>query len=108
MRPIESLSMHYINTLYRHTLSTRTISIHPINTLYQRLVFVHTPSQEVYSQDKPRLSISGWFHGPDPPKGSDMASLKQIMVTDLSTLEYTHQHTLSMHPTVLGDPIIKP
>lgn len=66
--------------------------------------------QEVYAQDKPRLSISGtkrfhgllathgacarclrtpltsfsrclagWYHGPEPPAGSDMASLAQIM-----------------------------
>lgn len=34
--------------------------------------------QEVYA-DKPRLSISGWYHGPDAPKGSDMASLSQVM-----------------------------
>jgi Rps23 Pro-64 3,4-dihydroxylase Tpa1-like proline 4-hydroxylase len=35
--------------------------------------------QEVYAKDKPRLSISGWFHGPTPPEGADGASLKQIM-----------------------------
>lgn len=35
--------------------------------------------QEVFTKDKPRLSIQGWFHGPSPPVGSDMASLKQIM-----------------------------
>ena len=35
--------------------------------------------QEVYAPDNPRLSISGWFHGPDPPPGADLASLKQIM-----------------------------
>ena len=27
----------------------------------------------------PRLSISGWFHAADPPDGSDLASLKQVM-----------------------------
>ena len=37
--------------------------------------------QEVYVQNKPRLSISGWFHGPTPPIGCDAASLKQIMTT---------------------------
>ena len=35
--------------------------------------------QEVYADSKPRLSISGWYHGPTPPKGSDLASLNQIM-----------------------------
>ena len=34
--------------------------------------------QEVFA-DKPRVSISGWYHGTSPPKGSDMASLGQIM-----------------------------
>jgi prolyl 3-hydroxylase /prolyl 3,4-dihydroxylase len=35
--------------------------------------------QEVFVEDKPRLSISGWFHAESPPVGSDMASLSQIM-----------------------------
>lgn len=35
--------------------------------------------QEVYTEDKPRLSISGWFHAATPPVGSDLASLSQIM-----------------------------
>lgn len=35
--------------------------------------------QEVFSTDRPRLSISGWYHGVNPPNGSDQASLKQIM-----------------------------
>ncbi len=34
--------------------------------------------QEVFA-DKPRISISGWFHGPDKPKGADQASLSQVM-----------------------------
>lgn len=35
--------------------------------------------QEVFAEDKPRLSIQGWYHAATPPSGSDMASLKQIM-----------------------------
>eukprot|EP01041_Mallomonas_annulata_P012573 gene12573-26479_t len=35
--------------------------------------------QEVFVRDKPRLTIQGWYHGPCPPEGSDMASLKQIL-----------------------------
>jgi Rps23 Pro-64 3,4-dihydroxylase Tpa1-like proline 4-hydroxylase len=35
--------------------------------------------QEVFADGKPRISISGWFHGPDPPKGADAASLNQIL-----------------------------
>jgi Rps23 Pro-64 3,4-dihydroxylase Tpa1-like proline 4-hydroxylase len=27
--------------------------------------------QEVFSPDKPRISISGWYHGKEPPAGSD-------------------------------------
>lgn len=37
--------------------------------------------QEVFSSTRPRLSISGWYHGPTPPVGSDLASLRQIMTT---------------------------
>jgi Rps23 Pro-64 3,4-dihydroxylase Tpa1-like proline 4-hydroxylase len=38
--------------------------------------------QEVFSDNSPRLSISGWFHAATPPKGADLASLKQIMTSD--------------------------
>lgn len=34
--------------------------------------------QEVYNEN-PRMSISGWYHTPEPPPGSDFASLSQIM-----------------------------
>ena len=34
--------------------------------------------QEVFA-DKPRLSISGWFHGRTPPEGSEGASLQQLL-----------------------------
>jgi len=35
--------------------------------------------QEVFSAEKPRISISGWYHATTPPVGSDRSSLKQIM-----------------------------
>ena len=35
--------------------------------------------QEVRTDRHPRLSIQGWFHGPTKMKGSDQASLSQIM-----------------------------
>jgi prolyl 3-hydroxylase /prolyl 3,4-dihydroxylase len=38
--------------------------------------------QEVYCGDKPRLSIQGWYHAANPPKGSDFASLQQILSKD--------------------------
>lgn len=34
--------------------------------------------QQVYATDKPRLSISGWFHGVTPPPGAEHASLAQL------------------------------
>ena len=35
--------------------------------------------EEVVAEDKPRLSISGWFHGKEPPPGHENASLSQII-----------------------------
>ena len=35
--------------------------------------------QEVFSAEKPRISISGWYHATTPPVGADRSSLKQIM-----------------------------
>eukprot|EP00603_Paraphysomonas_imperforata_P004548 CAMPEP_0114423178 /NCGR_PEP_ID=MMETSP0103-20121206/6010_1 /TAXON_ID=37642 ORGANISM="Paraphysomonas imperforata, Strain PA2" /NCGR_SAMPLE_ID=MMETSP0103 /ASSEMBLY_ACC=CAM_ASM_000201 /LENGTH=708 /DNA_ID=CAMNT_0001591823 /DNA_START=53 /DNA_END=2179 /DNA_ORIENTATION=+ len=43
--------------------------------------------QEVFG-DMPRLSISGWFHAAEPPVGSSMASLKQIMSSVESDLPF--------------------
>ena len=37
--------------------------------------------QEVFSRSKPRISISGWYHGAAPPLGADRSSLQQIMTT---------------------------
>jgi hypothetical protein len=34
--------------------------------------------EEVYKEGMMRLSISGWYHGAEPPVGSDMASLSQL------------------------------
>ena len=34
--------------------------------------------QEVFAQDKPRLSISGWYHAAEAPKGSEHATLTQL------------------------------
>ncbi|EFJ40470.1 hypothetical protein VOLCADRAFT_108132 [Volvox carteri f. nagariensis] len=36
--------------------------------------------QEVFSGEKPRLSISGWYHADQPPQGADKASLKQLQM----------------------------
>jgi prolyl 3-hydroxylase /prolyl 3,4-dihydroxylase len=46
--------------------------------------------QEVYCGDKPRLSIQGWYHAEHPPKGSNFASLAQILTKDeLDSLPFT-------------------
>jgi hypothetical protein len=34
--------------------------------------------QEVFAKDKPRLSISGWYHAAEPPAGSEHATLTQL------------------------------
>mmetsp|Transcript_31041 Transcript_31041/g.68891 ORF Transcript_31041/g.68891 Transcript_31041/m.68891 type:complete len:719 (-) Transcript_31041:853-3009(-) len=34
--------------------------------------------QEVFAVDKPRMSISGWYHGPHAPEDADKASLQQL------------------------------
>jgi hypothetical protein len=34
--------------------------------------------QEVFAADKPRLSISGWYHAAAPPEGSELATLTQL------------------------------
>lgn len=33
--------------------------------------------QEVFTDNSPRLSISGWYHAATPPAGADLASLNQ-------------------------------
>lgn len=34
--------------------------------------------QEVFNPNKPRLSISGWYHGTTPPEGAERATLAQL------------------------------
>ncbi|KAG2489088.1 hypothetical protein HYH03_012314 [Edaphochlamys debaryana] len=36
--------------------------------------------QEVFASDKPRMSISGWYHSAAPPEDADKASLKQLQL----------------------------
>mmetsp|Transcript_14009 Transcript_14009/g.46001 ORF Transcript_14009/g.46001 Transcript_14009/m.46001 type:complete len:567 (+) Transcript_14009:37-1737(+) len=45
--------------------------------------------QEVFADDKPRLSISGWYHKEHPPEGADtLASLSQLQSGHASSLHY--------------------
>eukprot|EP01033_Poteriospumella_lacustris_P004293 gene4293-3066_t len=46
--------------------------------------------QEVFSKHRPRLSISGWYHAAQPPVGSDMSSLQQILSKGDKVDEYTN------------------
>lgn len=34
--------------------------------------------QEVYTSEKPRMSIQGWFHSPTPPTDAELATLQQL------------------------------
>lgn len=40
--------------------------------------------QEVFNPEKPRLSISGWYHGLSPPDGTEQATLAQLKATHVS------------------------
>ena len=35
--------------------------------------------QEVFAEDKPRMSIQGWFHGPEGPQGKQLATVNQLL-----------------------------
>ena len=51
--------------------------------------------EEVYTSEKVRLSISGWYHGPCPPLGSDQASLAQVMNAGNRVANHTLYPTLT-------------
>jgi hypothetical protein len=46
--------------------------------------------QEVYASDKPRLSISGWFHGTTPPPGAENASIAQLKTASTRSRSIEH------------------
>ena len=48
--------------------------------------------QEVYTDAKPRLSISGWFHGASPPDGAAAASLNQLKGAPSATADSDDEH----------------
>jgi len=39
--------------------------------------------QEVYSEEKMRLSIQGWFHAPEGPQGAELATLAQLQTKEV-------------------------
>ncbi|GIM01673.1 hypothetical protein Vretimale_6471 [Volvox reticuliferus] len=47
--------------------------------------------QEVFSADKPRMSISGWYHAERPPEDADKASLKQLQMRAGEDAQTKHQ-----------------
>lgn len=54
--------------------------MNPTSGFHQQLLSAAAvlPLSQVLTPDKPRFSISGWYHGPAPPEGADKASLQQL------------------------------
>ena len=57
----------------KHTKHTKQ-SINPPATTTTTI----TKQKQVLTDDKPRFSISGWYHAPAEPEGRDAASLRQL------------------------------
>lgn len=55
--------------------------------------------QQVYAADKPRLSISGWFHGKEAPPGAEQASIAQLKTTSTSKVATEHHTTSTANGT---------
>lgn len=65
---------------------------HPVPTVFHlptwntMAMFVVQPGrsfhsvEEVFNEDKPRMSISGWYHAEDAPEDAAMASLQQLQM----------------------------
>lgn len=52
--------------------------------------------REVFAKDKPRLSVSGWYHSDEPlPDGNGVASLAQLQTKDAGGLKSNVYHSLS-------------
>lgn len=45
--------------------------------------------QEVFSNSKPRLSISGWFHAELPPEYAELATLNQLVADGQHAAPFT-------------------
>ena len=45
--------------------------------------------QEVFGEDKMRLSIQGWFHAADGPKDAELATLAQLQTKEVSCFTYS-------------------
>ena len=63
--------------------------------------------EEVVVAGKPRLSISGWFHGATPPEGSERATLNQILVNDKSNDKGERQASTPISQFDYVDPFVK-
>ncbi len=48
-----------------------------------------SPAQEVFTEDNPRLSISGWYHAAHAPDNADQASLQQLQRGADAVVDYT-------------------
>jgi hypothetical protein len=56
--------------------------------------------QEVLSAEKPRFSISGWYHKATPQQGSEHASLQQLQMK-------AGEDQIQQHTEFEGDPSCK-
>lgn len=51
-------------------------------------IHTHCCAQEVFTDDNPRLSISGWYHAPSAPADAAQASLQQLQRGADAVTEY--------------------
>ncbi len=56
--------------------------------------------QEVFV-DQPRLSISGWFHGPEPSKDADKSSLHQLLSKTTSNPNMWDMHFQQLEGSII-------
>lgn len=83
--PIDSKSAVFHNSAGPQGIPTAAPTAKIIPQFNSVLFFTVLPGrsyhsvQEVFAKDRPRLSISGWYHGAEPPVGADKSSLRLIM-----------------------------
>ena len=62
--------------------------------------------EEVVTSENPRLSISGWYHGPTPPEGSEKATLNQILVNGKNGVAQADPQTSALAQFDSVDPFL--
>lgn len=56
--------------------------------------------QEVFNPDKPRLSVSGWYHGTTPPEGAEQATLAQLKAAPSAAAPQGGKAAFEVFPTL--------